>query len=282
MTAPDPSLDPNAGYSDILSYYLGQWGLSSLIPTVTQLGQTGASSDQINLTLQQTPEWQARFAGNAGRLAKGLAPLDPASYLAMEDQYTQTLRAYDLPAGFYDSPDAMNNWIGNDVSASELNDRLQIANSAYLNAPDSAKQAWDQFYGNTAGTGGALAAILDPNTAESVIQQQADTAAIGGAAIQQGLTANQGIASQAQQLGVTLSSARKAYQDIATRLPGDTAMAARFGQAGQFGQTQEEQATLLGQADQGRQQTNLYAQEASLFSGHGGASDTSGNAGSNY
>lgn len=277
----------SSSYNDIISQYLTQWGLSDLTNVVQQLGATGAGSDQINLTLQATPEWQARFAGNAGRVAKGLAPLDPASYIALEDQYAQATN--NLPAGFYDNKQATDSWIAGDVSASEVADRVQMANQAYVNAPASAQQAWDQFYGNTAGQAGAIASILDPTTAESVIQQQVNTAAIGGAAIQQGLYANQSIAGQAAKQGVSLASAQKAYSDIATRLATDTSLSGRFagstgstGTAPSFGQTQEEQATLLGQAPQLRQQNTLYAEESSQFSGHGAASDASGNPGSNY
>lgn len=274
VTAPNPQLDPNAGYGDIISYYLGQWGLSSLIPTVTQLGQTGAGSDQINLTLQQTPEWQQRFAGNAGRVAAGLAPLDPASYLALEDQYQQTARAYDLPAGFVNQ-DLMNQWISGDVSASEVSDRVKAAHDIVSN--DNTNTSWQQFYGK----GDIVAAVLDPHTAQSVIDQREQTAQIGGAALDSGLSTNLAMAAKAQQQGVTLASARQAYQGIAQRLPTDTALAGRFG-GQQFGQAQEEQASLLGQAGALNQQQKLYAQEQSLFSGHGGASDTSGNPGSNY
>lgn len=277
MTAPSSDL---SGYDSIISTYLTQWGLSDLIPVVNDLGKTGASSDQINLTLQGTPEWQTRFAGNQQRIAQGLAPLDPASYIAMESSYQQLMRTYNLPAGFYDNKQQTDSWIGGNVSASELSDRLQLANTAYLNADPSAQQAWDQFYGNTHGVGGAVASILDPNTAESVIQQQVATAGIGGAALGQGLNANIGVATQAAKQGVTLDAARAAYRDIATRLPTDQSIAGRFGAT--FGQTQEENATLLGQGDAQRQQATLYAEEQSQFSGHGGASDASGNPGSNY
>lgn len=265
-----------SSYDDIINTYLTQWGLSDLIPTVSQLGLTGAGSDQINLTLQQTPEWQARFAGNTARMAAGLAPLDPATYIGLEDSYAQVTR--DLPAGMV-TKSLTDQWIGGDVSASEVSDRVNMANEVYLNADDATKQAWDQFSG-APGQANAVAAILDPDTAESVLQTQVAAAQIGGAAINQGLTANKDIATQAAQQGVTLASARTAYQQIASRLPTDTSIANRFGQT--FGQTQEEQATLLGQADQGRQQQTMYGEEQSLFAGHSGATDTSGNPGSNY
>lgn len=261
-------------YNDIISSYLNQWGMSDLIPVVTQLGATGASSDQINLTLQQTPEWQQRFAGNAGREAMGLAPLDPATYLGLEDQYQQIASAYNLPAGFV-SQDLMNQWIGGDVSASEVSDRVKAANDIVTN--QSTADAYQQFGYST---GDITAAVLDPGTAQSVIDQRESTAQIGGAAIQNGLTANLASASQAYQNGVTLDQARSAYSQIAQNLPTDSQIAGRFGQ--QFGQTDEENATLLNQADAQRQQASLHASETSLFSGHGGASDTSNDAGSNY
>lgn len=288
MTSPTDltGLDPNASYSEIIAGMLAQWGLTSLVPLVTKLGQTGASNDQISLTIQNSPEYQARFSGNTARAAKGMGVLSPAQYIALEGSYRQILSQ--LPAGFYDNQDALAGFIGNDISPAELSDRVSLANSAYINADQASRDAFDTYYPH-AGAGGAVAAILDQSTAEPILEQQATAAGIGGAAVDQGLAlTSQATATKAAQQGVTIATARQAYQGIASRLQTDTAVSGRYGgNAGApgFGQAEEESANLLGDAGAANQQALLYSEENAQFTGHGGADATSGNSnnsGTNY
>lgn len=290
MTTPLDPTDPtlisqldSQSYTQIIQYYLTQWGLDSLVPTLTALGKDSANtSDTIYLKLQQTPEWKTRFAGNEQRIKAGLPVLSPAEYLGLESSYKQTLRQYGLPDGFYNDKASTDAWIGGDVSAQEVATRAAMAADLVYNSPPEAQQAWDQFYGG--GQGGAIAAILDPTKAAPLVQQQVTAAQIGGAALHQGLTTDASRAMQFAQSGVTLDTARKAYSDIASRLSTDTAVSSRFQNpaTGQFGQTQEENATLLGNSDALKQQSTLYAEEKSQFMGHGGATDTTGDSGNNY
>jgi hypothetical protein len=274
-----PTTGTDVGYADLIKQTLASWGLSSLAGLVDQLGRTGASQDQITLQIQQSPEYKVRFAGNDARIANGLAALDPATYIALEGQYRQILSG--LPSGFYDSKSAFDGFIGNDISPSELSDRVAVANQAYITAPSSVRQAWDTYYGNSSGVGGAIAAILDTKTAAPLIEQRALAAEIGGAALQQGLAlTGSGTATAAAQNGVTIDQARQAYQGIAARLNTDTSIAGRFGTT--FGQTQEEQAQLLGSGEAQTEQSNLYAEESAQFTGRGGADTTSGNVGGNF
>jgi hypothetical protein len=267
------------GYSALITYYLDQWGLSSLSSLVDDLGKTGASPDEITIRIQQSPQYKARFAGNDARVKKGLAPLDPATYIALEGQYKQILSQ--LPKGFYDSKVSIDNFIGGDVSPSELSDRVKLANDAYVTASPEARTAWDTYYGH-AGAGGAVAAILDTSVAEPLLQQRAQAAGIGAAALAQGLSlTDQPTAILAAQRGVTIDSARKAFTDIAARLGTDKSISGRFGDS--FGQPQEEQATLLGDSKALNQQHLLYSEEKAQFSGNGGANaDTAGNPGADY
>jgi hypothetical protein len=284
VTAPTTATTPTGQpvdltYTQIIQQTLASWGLSSLDKLVDQLGRTGASQDQITLQIEQSPEYKVRFAGNDARIRNGLAALDPATYIALEGQYRQILSQ--LPSGFYDSKSDFDTFIGNDISPSELSDRVAVANQVYLTASPQTRAAYDQYYGNTSGVGGAIASILDTKVAAPIVEQRALAAEIGGAAAEQGLhlpgitTAN-----QAAQQGVTLDQARQAFQGIAARLSTDTALSGRFSQT--FGQTEEEQAQLLGQGQVQTQQSNLYAEEAAQFAGRGGADTTSGNTGGNF
>lgn len=280
MTSPtyDPS-ESSGTYSGIISNYLSQWGLSDLTSTVTQWGMTGASADQINLQLQQTPEYKQRFSGNAARIASGLAPLDPASYIALEGQYKATLQQYGIPSGFYDSQQELATFIGGDVSADEFSSRVQTASDVYQNADAGTKAAWEQYYG----PGDAIAQILDPTVAAPLIEQKATAAQIGGAAINQGLNAPTAAkALQYAQQGVTIDSARTAYQQVAAKAQGDQAQSARFGPMSAVNQGTEEDSLLGGDAAATQKVNLLQSEEGSMFSGHGGAAASANDAGNNY
>ena len=71
-----------------------KYGLTSLANKIRQLAVDGATEATITLQLQETPEYQQRFAANADRLKKGLSVLTPAEYINVEDSYRQVLRAY--------------------------------------------------------------------------------------------------------------------------------------------------------------------------------------------
>ena len=276
-----PSATPaTPGYVQIITDYLTQWGLKDLIPTVISLGKDSANtSDIIYLKLQQTDAWKKRFAGNEERVKNGLGVLSPAEYIALESQYKQTLRSYGLPDGFYDDKQSTDNWIGGDVSPSEVASRAQAAADLVYNSPPEALAAWNKFYGGT-GAGGAIAAILDPGVAEPLIQQRVLASQIGGAALGQGLSTSSANAERFAKEGVTLSQAQQAYSDIAARLSTDQSAGARFG--GALNQADEEAATLDRSGSAIQKQSTVYAEEASLFSGRGGAAQGAGNPGANY
>lgn len=251
----------------LINQTLSDWGLSSLTGVVEGLIKKGdTNSDTLTLALSQTPEYKARFSGNAVRIKNGLAALTPAQYLSAEESYRQVLASYGLPPGFYDTQSALANFIGNDVSAAEVDARAKVAHDTYEAAPAYMKQLWSQYFGTK---GDAVAAILDPKTATQVIQDRATQVQIGGAAAAQGLKVNQARAQQFQQAGVTQSDAQKAYAQIAQSMPIDANIAQRFGQT--FGQTQEENDLLLNQGQAALQRQTLYNEEQGLFKGHAGA-----------
>lgn len=244
---------------------LTSWGLGTLSADLRNLILKGDTNpDTLSLALSQTDAYKTRFAGNALRAKQGLPELTPAQYIATEEQYSNILRAYGLPAGFYDSHEDFTKLIGNDLSPAELQTRAQVAHDEYTNAPDEVKNLWGQYFGK----GDILAALLDPDVATSVVQDRGNQVAIGGAAAQQGIFVNQARAQQFQQAGVTLAGAQKAYQQIALISSTDKSIAQRF--ATSFDQKDEENDLLLGDAAAGAKRQSLYGEEQALFKGHGG------------
>lgn len=252
---------------DLMASTLASWGLTSLGAALKNLILKGDTApDTLALALSQTAEYKQRFAGNAERVKNGLSELNPAQYIAMEEQYTNVLQAYGLPKGFYDSHSDFTNFIGKGISAAELQTRAQVAHDQYEAAPQATKALWSQYFGSK---GDAIAAILDPDVATQVIQDRGSQVAIGGAAAQSGFGINQKRAQQFQQAGVTLSGAQKAYSQIAQSIGTDQNIAHRFGTT--FDQSQEENDLLLGQGDAAVKRATLYDEEKSLFKGGGGA-----------
>lgn len=275
------STDQQSAYS-YLQQVLGAWDLTDLAPQVLGWIQQGVSdSNQLQILVEGTTEYQQKYgAVNQSRIASGLAPLTPAEQLATKEQYRQTMSQYGLPASFYSSDSELQTLLSADISPSELSDRAQMASTLVNSSPPSALAAFNSYYGTT-GAGGAVAALLDPTKADSVLQNEVAAAQIGGTASDSGYSLSASRAGQFVQSGVTLAQARQAYQQIAQRAPTDQAIANRFGMS--FGQDDEENASILGQADATRKQQLLYSEEAAQFGGHGSSSAGSTNdAGSNY
>jgi hypothetical protein len=58
--------------------------------------------DAIIFAIREQPAYQKRFSANKERVKNGFDELDPASYIALEDQYRATLSANGMPVSFYD------------------------------------------------------------------------------------------------------------------------------------------------------------------------------------
>lgn len=259
--------DPNIqGASAIIKQQLDAWGLSALYNDAVKILKQGLNADAVIAQLEDTQAFKQRFWYNEQRRKVGLPVLSPADAVATENQMRQILRQYGLPAGFFDSPQDVGNFIAKNVSASELADRAQAAQEKYINAPPEAQQWWKSHYGAT--DGDAIAAILNPDKALPLIQKKLTAAALGGAAQRQGLSVDTGRAEQLATLGVSGDQAQVGFGKVAAGLPGDSSIAQRFGST--FTQTEEENAALLGDAAALTKKQRLNASEEALFGGRAG------------
>lgn len=215
------------------------YGLSTLAPKIVEYLKNGYSADTISILLQDTPEFKQRFAGNETRRQKGLPVLSPAEYLSTEASYRQLMRQAGLPEGFYDQPSDFTEFIGKDVSPTELKSRVDLAASATTLASPQFKQAIQGMYGLDDNT--ITAYLLDPDKAMPFIQKQVAAAQIGAEALKRGLQVS-GKAEDFAVAGVTAQQAAQAYGNIAQQLPGYEAAASAFGTS--IGQQDLEEAYL--------------------------------------
>lgn len=181
-TAPDaPTTDATA--LGILKSYLNNLGLGELADWAYNQGVVESGTldqERLLVLLQDQPAYQRRFVGNQIRRQNGYSTLTPADYLQVEDAYRTLMQNAQLPAGFYDNPDDFAQWIGRDVSVTELGQRITDGYIAAAQADPTVRAELRNFYGID--EGGLAAYYLDPNRAVSSLVRQLNAARIGSSA----------------------------------------------------------------------------------------------------
>ena len=260
---------------DLLYNEFNKYGLGSLVEGIKGLIQSNVSPSQFAIELQNTKEYQQRFKANQDRIKAGLAALSPAEYIGLEDQYQNIMRNYGLPASYYTkdsmgTQEGFQKFIANDVSASELEDRIATAQQRVLNSNPEVLQALKQFYPDI-NNADVLAYALDPSQALTNIKRKVTAAEIGGAALAQGLQANGGTAESLAGLGITKAQAQQGYTDIAGILPRGSQLADIYGQTPYTQQTAEAEIfNTAGAAEAAQKRKKLSALEQAQFSGSSG------------
>ena len=271
-----PAVIRNSAY-DLLQAEFNRYGLGSLVSDIKNLITNDTSSGELTLLLRQTEAYKKRFAANAARIEKGLTALDEKSYLDLEDSYQNIMRNYGLPDTYW-KKDAMGTQEGftkllaNDVSATELEDRIMTAQNRVVNANPQVKEALKKFYPDITDSD-ILAYSLDPAKALTDIKRKVTAAEIGGAALGQGLNATQLASEGLAAYGVTKQQAEQGYGQIADLLPTTQKLAAIY-DSGPYTQQQAEQEifNLAGSAESAKKRKKLAATEQATFSGSAGMS----------
>jgi LysM repeat protein len=256
----------------IVADRFAKFGLATLGAKILDLARQGYTEDTITLELQNTPEYQQRFAANAQRIKKGLSVLSPAEYLSNEDAYRQTLRAYGLTQ--FDNDAYVRQFIENDVSPSELSTRVSMAVQRVQNADPAIARTLKDYYG--IGSTDMVAYVLDPNQQLPKIQRQIAAAEIGVAARVQGLETGVAVAEQLAAQGITQAEAQKGYATIADILPTAQKLSEIYGTTlPGYNQAEAEQEVFNTLASAQRKRKALTEREIASFSGKSGTTKAS-------
>jgi len=260
---------------NILYKTFSEYGLGSLVESLQSYIQDGLSEDELTLRLRETPAYQQRFGANKQRIAKGLSALSEAQYIKMEDQYQEVMRQYGLPESYWNK-DSMGTQKGfeqllaNDVSNTELEDRLLVAQDRVLKANPEVLNALKQFYPDIK-NGDILAYTLDPKNAIKNIQSKVTAAEIGGAALAQNLTTGVTRAEELAAAGVTKAAATQGFETVAGMAPRGGQLAAIYKEDPYTQQTAESEVfNLAGSAEAKRKREKLASLETATFSGQSG------------
>jgi hypothetical protein len=261
---------------DTFSFY----GLDSLADEISKYMKEGLGTAEATIRLKQSKAYTDRFKGNELRRAAGLNAIDEASYLELEDSYSETLKAYGLqdyfgvgvtPAQRLTRQQAMAEVIGKDISAVEFKDRVSTSVDRVKMADPATKRAFQDFYG--IGEADLVKYFLDPAKSLVTLKERATAAEIGGAAIGQGLPTAMATAEDLARFGISREQAQAGYGVIAEVLPTAEKLSAIYDEDKiTYGQTEAEAETFKGLASAKRKRQQLTAKEIGTFSGSSGVS----------
>ena len=260
---------------NILRMEFEQYGLGSLVTDIKDLLINSTPPSEFGLRLRGTKAYQDRFKGNETRIAAGLSALSPAEYVALEDQYQTIMRNAGLPSSYYTKDKTgkqagFEKFIGGDVSALELQDRISTAQSRVINANPEVTSALKQFYPDIT-NGDILAYTLDPAQGLDSIKRKVTAAEIGGAALQSGLTTSQSSAEQLQRYGVDKATAEKGYSTIGSGLQRGSQLSAIYGESPYTQATAEQEIFNIPGAEEARKKRQkVTGLEKATFGGQTG------------
>ena len=277
LTAAQANLAQEARKSayDLLYEQFNQYGLGSLVEGIKGLVQENVSPSEFAIRLRQTDAYKKRFAANAQRIAKGLGAISEAEYIGLEDQYQNIMRQYGLPESYYTKgemgrQEGFEKFIGNDISAVELEDRIQTAQNRVLNANPEVARALKEFYPDIT-NGDILAYTLDPQNAIKNIQRKVTAAEIGGAAMAQGLQTGLARAEELAAYGVDKAAAQQGFETVAQVAPRGGQLAEFYKESPYTQATAEQEVfNLAGSAEAAQKRKKLTALETAKFSGQAG------------
>lgn len=172
---------------------------------------TGSSTvDEIGIQLRESPAFKRRFIANEQRRAAGKPVYSVSQLLQLEGQYRRNLRDSGMPAGFYDDPTSLTNFIVNDVSPDEILARVTQGYQAVRNADPTVVNELKTLY--NLDDGSIAAFFLDPQKAQDNILRAARAAEVAAQARKQaGIALTAASAEQLVRQGVSEAEAQAGF-----------------------------------------------------------------------
>jgi hypothetical protein len=263
---------------------LSSYGIGDLAGPITNAVTKGYTTSTIELIMQDPNStdplavaFQTRFPANKQRLAAGKPVLSASEYLRAERSYTEVLKSYGVAN--VATPAKLSQFIANDISATEVADRVGLAINRVQNADADTKKALAEYY-PMLNQSDIVGALLDPADALPALKRKIQIAEIGGAALAQGIKTQQGKtdikmgAAALADLGVTREQARQGFQTVAEVTPRGEFLS-QISPGEDYTQLQAEQEAFQGLASAKRARLSLTEQERARFGGSSGTTKAS-------
>lgn len=246
---------------DLIRQYLLDLGLDSESDWAIEQIVAGRSPEAVQIDLETRPAFQARFPGYAQMKQAGKA-VSVAQWIAYENQARGLMKAAGLPAGFYDQPEDFARFITNDVSVTELQQRV-------IQAEDAAYREYDVAGGGLYGLdpGDFVAMILDPEVAAPVVERRFRAAQAAKVAGQTGFGSLD--VAQAETVGGLVQSPEQAAQGFGQLAAQRDLFATQSGET-EIGTDSQIAATFAGDANARAQIEQRQSRRKAAFEGGGG------------
>ena len=181
-----------------LSDLLDRFGLKELAGDITKLiEEWGDNTNVIAVKLRENKAYKARFKGNLDRPQSGLNMLTEAEYLATEDAIATRMRIRGMGASFQ-SREYLAGLISRDVSAQEVDSRIEQAQRVVDNADPEIVNTMQRLYG--ASIGDLYGYVLDADTALGEIEKKVSAGITSRVAEQSGLQLGRNLSEQIGQM----------------------------------------------------------------------------------
>lgn len=239
-------------------------GLGDLVDSIDRMIKDNKTASEIKLAIRKEPAYEKRFPGMAALSAKNRA-ITEGEYISMERGYEQVLRAYGLNTDLYGARDDLGNYISNEVSAKEFEDRVSMAANRVAEQPDVINALGD-IYG--VDKSDAIGYLLNPEKAMNAINKQVRASEIAAAALSAKFTLGQTSAERAAQAEAYIAAS--GTSDL-------TGLRQTFGRARTLATTQQRLAYLENQSYNEMEAVNVELaqdQEAILASQKRAARET--------
>lgn len=268
-TSTPPATDPTQSAMDYLRKFFASIGLAmdaeleGVLKNAMLAGYTPADLESGILMpdIQKTQAFQTRFPGYNQRIANGYNAISIREYLQLEDSYRSIMANAGMPAGFYDDPADMGQWIAKNVSVAEIEGRVRMATDMAKAVDPTMRNLMAQFYGLS--TGDVAAYFLDPTRALPTIEKQYQTAGVASWAARNGyqITDMQRYQDLLEK-GVTVEAAAQGYATVASFDKTLGSIGAIYGES--YGQSDAERDVFF---NDNAKRRRIVSMEAATFSG---------------
>jgi hypothetical protein len=233
------------------------------------------SDSGFYLALIETEAYYGRFGVvNALRVKNGWTALDERTILAMEDEYQKTLKNYNMPAGFYDTPEDFVTFLSNNLSEVELADRLQAYRQFVGLVDPNIKSQLKNLYNIDENM--LTAYVADPDKGQQLLNSLAGKSMSAAAALLSGLTQD------AVGVAMGFGAGNMSFLEQQRRFGAAQPIAERgkfLSQIGkeekEFGEKEAVEITFGGLEQSVRAAEKLASKERARFSGRAGTTTTS-------
>ena len=233
------------------------------------LGPNSALLGMRNLNV-----YKQRFSGNGLRLKANLNALSEYDYLQQENAYSAYFKEYGVPE--QSTREIMGTLIGNDVSALEVNKRLDLGVKQVKNGNPQILNLLKTWYPGITDKD-LFSYFINPDKTLPELQKQVTTGQIGAAFVDQGLNASLASMSDLTAYGVTQDQAITGASNIATVLPTTSKLADIYGETGlKYDQETGTSEFLKSNAEAAKKRKLLASAERGKFAADPGLSASNG------